>query len=188
MTSSDGNSHYYIIWVRPEKGACVSAGAVADGTNAGLVSDCEALLEARDTLGGTATLSWSADWPIEWWEGVTVDETQGRVTRLDLPNTGLDGAIPAELGSLSMLTELNLHSNQLTGPIPDLTRLTELEELYLQNNKLTGPVPTWLNGMTNMRELWLWGNDLTGTIPDLSGMTSLEKLKLAANDLEGGVA
>ena len=44
----------------------------------------------------------------------------------------------------------NLHSNKLSGGIPNLSRLTGLEELYLPNNKLAGPVPSWLNGMTNM--------------------------------------
>ena len=33
---------------------CVSGGAVVDATNDGLRSDCERLLEARDTLAGTA--------------------------------------------------------------------------------------------------------------------------------------
>ena len=190
---------------------CNTRGAVADLTNVGLVSDCEVLLESRDTLEGSATLKWSVDTPIAEWEGVALRGTPLRVTRLVLPNKGLGGTIPSELGRLPMLTELNLrtnelsgtipselgglmnlfrlnlHTNQLTGPVPDLSGIEGLEELYLARNKLTGPVPSWLNGMTEMREVWLWGNELSGTIPDLSGMTSLEKLKLAANDLEGGV-
>ena len=112
----------------------------------------------------------------------------------------MTGEIPDELGNLRNLKVLNLHSNNLSGDIPDLSRIAGLEELYLPNNAdhdvdgtkvggtgLTGQIPAWLNGMTNMRELWLWGNSLTGTVPDLSGMTSLEKLKLANNDLTGGV-
>ena len=107
----------------------------------------------------------------------------------------MTGEIPEELGNLTNLRVLNLHSNKLSGDLPDLSRITGLEELYLPNNYdetvqdsgLTGTVPTWLNGMTKMRELWLWGNQLSGTIPDLSGMTSLQKLKLANNMLTGGV-
>ena len=110
------------------------------------------------------------------------------------------GEIPDQLGNLRNLKVLNLHSNNLSGGIPDLSRITGLEELYLPNNAdynsngskvhdsgLTGGIPTWLNGMTNMKELWLWGNSLSGAVPDLSGMTSLQKLKLANNDLTGGV-
>ena len=190
---------------------CVTGGAVTDGTNTGLVSDCKALLAAGDVLAGPGTLNWSANIPITGWEGIAIRGTPRRVSRLGLPNSGLEGTIPPDLGRLFMLTDLNLrtnalsgelpaelgnltnlvrlnlHTNQLSGPIPDLSGLAGLEELYLARNMLTGPVPAWLNGMANMRELWLWGNELSGTIPDLSGMTSLEKLKLAGNELEGGV-
>ncbi len=184
---------------------------MSDAANTGLISDCEALLEARDTLAGTATLNWSNSTSIAQWDGITLRGTPERVTRLDLRDAGLDGSVPAALGRLSELTYLNLrtndlagslpselgdltgltyinfHSNMLTGPIPDLSDLTGLEELYLPNNRLRGPVPSWLNDLTALRELWLWGNELSGTIPDLSALASLDKLKLAANNLTGGV-
>ena len=55
---------------------CATGGAVADAANnPGLVSDCEALLAARDTQAGSATLNWSAGMPIGEWEGVTVGGT-----------------------------------------------------------------------------------------------------------------
>ena len=196
----------------PTTSVCVSGGAVADATNTGLISDCVALLGARDTLAGTATLNWATDTSITQWEGVSLGGTPRRVTRLNLDgkdlsgmipsvlgrlsmltylnlrsNDGLTGEIPSELGYLTNLKVLNLHSNSHSGSIPDLSGMTSLEELYLANNDLTGSIPTWLNGMTNMEELWLWGNDLSGTIPNLSGMTSLQKLKLANNMLTGGV-
>ena len=196
----------------PTTSVCVSGGAVADATNTGLISDCVALLGARDTLSGTATLNWATDTSITQWEGVGLGGTPRRVTRLNLDgkdlsgmipsvlgrlsmltylnlrsNDGLTGEIPSELGYLSNLKVLNLHSNSHSGSIPNLSGVTSLEEMCLANNDLTGSIPTWLNGMTNMRQLWLWGNSLTGSIPDLSGMTSLQKLKLANNMLTGGV-
>ena len=196
----------------PTTSVCVSGGAVADATNTGLISDCVALLGARDILAGTATLNWATDTSITQWEGVGLGGTPRRVTRLNLngkdlsgmipsvlgrlsmltylnlrSNDGLTGEIPSELGYLSNLKVLNLHSNSHSGSIPDLSGMTSLEELYLANNDLTGSIPMWLNGMTNMEELWLWGNSLTGTVPNLSGMTSLDKLKLANNMLTGGV-
>ena len=45
-------------------------GAVADASNTGLVSDCEALLGARNVLEGDARLDWSDRRPIAEWEGV----------------------------------------------------------------------------------------------------------------------
>ena len=83
---------------------CVSGGAVVDATNTGLISDCEALLAARDTLAGTAALNWSADTPIADWTGVALGEASGRVTEILLVRMGLNGRIPKELGGLSNLT------------------------------------------------------------------------------------
>ena len=71
--------------------------------NPGLVTDCEALLAARDTLAGTATLNWSADTPISDWEGVTVEGPPQRVMELDLTDKQLSGSIPSALGNLSSL-------------------------------------------------------------------------------------
>ena len=60
---------------------CVGGGAVTDGTNPGLLSDCDALLAARDILGGTSTLNWSANIPIADWNGVVVGGTPGACDR-----------------------------------------------------------------------------------------------------------
>ncbi len=163
---------------------CEDAGAtaVADRTNTGLMADCEALLASEDDLGGT--LNWGAGTDIADWDGVTVSD--GRVTRIWLWGKDLDGTIPATLGSLEMLTALNLHTNMLSGDIPDLS-MTSLTKLYLSNNQLTGSIPAWLNGMSDMTDLWLWNNQLDGLVPDLSGMTNLDIAKLQNNMLSGGV-
>ena len=64
---------------------CDSGGAVTDpANNPGLVSDCEALLAARDTLAGTATLDWAANAPIAKWDGITAGGSPMRVTGLNL--------------------------------------------------------------------------------------------------------
>ena len=82
---------------------CVAGGAVVDTTNFGLMSDCDTLLTARDTLAGTASLNWVADTPITQWDGVIVGGTPKRVRRLSLEDGGLTGGIPKELGNLANL-------------------------------------------------------------------------------------
>ena len=85
--------------------ACASEGAVPDpDNNPGLVSDCAALLAARDTLAGAATLDWAAETPIAEWDGVIPRGTPLRVTMLLLQERQLTGEIPPELGNLSNLT------------------------------------------------------------------------------------
>ena len=61
--------------------SCANGEAVSDAANnPGLVSDCEVLLAARDTLAGDAMLDWSAGTPIERWEGVYLYGSPQRVT------------------------------------------------------------------------------------------------------------
>ena len=59
--------------------------------NTGLVSDCDTLLSARDTLEGSAELNWSAGTPMESWEGVSLGGTPARVTGIVLADRGLSG-------------------------------------------------------------------------------------------------
>ena len=83
------------------------------------------------------------------------------LTDLNLRSNGLSGRIPAELGSLSNLVRLNLHTNELSGPIPGPERPDRPGGAVSREKRaVRGPCRPWLNGMTEMRELWLWGNEL----------------------------
>ena len=203
----------------------VAVSAVSDASNTGLVSDCEALLRARNQLAGSARLNWHEGTPMNLWQGVFLGGTPPRVTSVvlrggtserpsrELGAQKLNGTIPADLGDLSMLTQLNLHSNDLSGSIPnEIANLTNMRRLFLHNNRLSGTipdlsglrslerlwlsgrdmnlsggVPAWLNSMSRLEQLSLWGNNLGGPIPRLTGMTSLSLLKLQSNNLTGSV-
>ena len=183
--------------------ACITGGAVADSTNTGLVSDCEALLVARDNLAGsgaTRSLNWASDTPLLQWYGVVLSGTPERVTQLRLhgqngnPERGLseaklNGTIPPELGRLSDLQVLYLHRNNLTGEVPGtLNSLSKLRLLYLYDNGLTGISDELGPGMTELRRLFAQRNDLTGEIPSgLGSMTNLDWLTLYSNQLTGEI-
>ena len=188
---------------------CATGGAVANAsTNPGLVSDCETLLEARDTLVGTGTsLNWSASTPMTAWDGITVEGTPARATQISLQNRGLSGTIPAQLGSLTALTILDFSTsqqicedyvcrdteehelNRLTGTIPtELGNLSNLVHLDLHRNQLSGPVPTELGGLSNLTWLSLWENELSGSIPtQLGNLSNLTSLFLSGNQLSGPI-
>ena len=188
----DGTLESWSVTVYGHEGAlaCDTGGAVPDAAdNPGLVSDCEALLTARDNLAGSATLNWSLRTPLADWDGVTVGGTPQRVTELDLRDSQLTGAIPADLGNLTNLQVLFLRNNQLTGPIPvELGNLANLRVLYLNINRLTGPIPAELGSLSNLRELYLSQNQLTGPIPaELGNLTNLQVLSLWGNRLTGPI-
>ena len=96
-----------------------------------LMTDCMALLEAKDTLRGTGTLNWSTATAIANWDGISTDAPAGgagaasgqsnatptQVTKVELANKGLTGSVPEALRDVGMTT-LKLAGNTLTGCIP----------------------------------------------------------------------
>ena len=168
---------------------CSSGGAVADAAgNPDLVSDCEALLSARDKLSGSATLNWSDDTPITEWDGVSLGGSPQRVSRLYLVRKGLSGTIPADLSSLLGLEGLYLHSNELTGRIPpQLSELSSLIHLTLHRNRLVGEIPAGLGDLNGLVFLSLYGNELTGELPaELGSLSNLRWLYLQGNKTADG--
>ena len=192
---------------------CLYGRAVHDpDTNQALLNDCAILLEAKNILGAEPSLNWSADVPMEEWEGVTLGGSQQRVTGLHFKDRGLKGEIAAELDYLWGLEELDLTGNLLTGGMPHLgnsrsleflnlgaNRLSgeinrgwsmpsELEVLYLYNNKLSGEIPSQLGDLENLAALGLDGNRLSREIPpELGKLSNLDKMHLSDNRLVGDI-
>ena len=81
-----------------------------------------------------------------------------------------------------------LRQNQLSGPIPNLSRLTSLTRMSLSQNQLTGPIPDWLGDLTMLTGLFLSGNQLEGEIPaELGKLIYLTELSISKNQLSGSI-
>ena len=169
---------------------CMSA---AGGVSA-LAADCQTLLNLMDDLvgDGTAELNWSVDTSIDDWDGLAFRDGDGnhsgRVLRIFLADAGLAGVVPAGFNDLDALEKLTLHSNDLTGEIPDLSGLDNLTHLVLNDNMLTGSVPAELGDMAELDYLYLHRNELSGSIPaELGDATQLRRIWLHGNDLAGSI-
>ena len=170
-------------------------------TTGSLITDCNSLLAARDTLQPSASSTavfkdWSASTNMHVWSGVIVcpradgsvsgDNCRGiaassapRVVALGCQGCDLDnGSLHAALGNLHKLRTLNLGRAGLTGTIPpELSNLKELTLLSLRGYSLnTRP------------EDRVRVNTFSGQIPsEFGSMTSLEDLWLEGNQLTGSI-
>lgn len=79
------------------------------------------------------------------------------LTKLDISNNKLTGALPAEIRFLKNLKILDASYNQMTGVPAEVGQLTELTELNLSYNQLTG-LPYELGNLKNLKILNLKGN------------------------------
>ena len=130
---------------------CLAPGVQAQDGVATDKAALTALYNATDGANWTPNTNWTTDEPLSSWHGVTTN-SDGRVTALALNNNGLDGTLPAELGDLSALEQLDLQNNALSGALPDelanLTNLTSL--LFNESRALTGPLPDGLRELSGL--------------------------------------
>jgi hypothetical protein len=152
-------------------------------------------------LQGTEGIDWSQShqgWDdttnVCDWEGIScgigfdTNENHLVVTKIHLPNSGLSGTLPSQLGLLSHLQEIDLRGNLIRGSIPnEISRLTQLELLDLTDCQLEGTLPQhWSSDKLN--KLLLGHNSMSGmffrdlTSPHLASITEID---LAQNKLEG---
>ena len=130
---------------------------------------------------------------------------------LALFNTGITGAIPAELANLSELEVFKVENCNLSGDgwmvlfdtptllvlgvagNPDLTgnldgigNLANLQELYLGETQIGGALPEELGNLIGLRTIKSPQTAFTGAIPaSLGDLVSLEELDFGLNQLEG---
>ncbi|XP_027771020.1 receptor-like protein Cf-9 isoform X2 [Solanum pennellii] len=103
-----------------------------------------------------------------------------------LSHNSISGQIASTICNLTMLTVLNLRSNNLEGTIPQcLGEMNEnLWSLDLSNNSLSGTIDTTFSIRNSFRVISLHGNKLTGKVPpSLIICTYLTLLDLGNNQL-----
>ncbi|CAF2090760.1 receptor-like kinase TMK3 [Brassica napus] len=173
--------------------------------------DARIMLSFKSSLNLTSDVDWSNPNPCKW-DTVQCDGSS-RVTRIQLNQKGIRGTLPPNLQNLSELVVLELFSNRISGPIPDLSGLTNLQTLNLHDNLFDSTPENLFSGMNSLQEVYLDENpfssweipetvkdatllknlslincNLTGSITVLFGsetLPSLASLKLSRNSLSG---
>ncbi|CAO2045151.1 unnamed protein product [Urochloa humidicola] len=178
-------------------------------------TDHEILLTIKKYWGSPSALSsWnSQNHSYCGWAGVSCN-SNGRVTKLSLPNLNISNPIPASICTLKNLSFLDLSYNNLTGHFPtalygcsalhyldlsnnlfsgalpdDIGKLSpEMEHLNLSTNCFTANVPLAIVAFPKLKSLLLDTNSFNGTYPAsaIAGLTELETLTLADNPFAPG--
>jgi Leucine-rich repeat (LRR) protein len=157
--------------------------------------DSLALVKLYNSTTGASWINhtnWLTGNPINTWYGITV--TDGRVTNIDLRINGtqpnnLQGMLPAAIGDLLVLEELNLNEPGLSGTIPaELYNLTNLKNLNIQNAQIGGTISTDVSKLVNLEIFQIAGCRLEGSIPiELCSLTNLTGLSLNRNQMSGEI-
>jgi len=147
-----------------------------------LIVGCDFLEEdCAGVIGGNSVELWGVCYPIETTSiNITIDKDEtipsdiGLLTNLTTlkvhsPSStkNLIGNIPPEIGNLKKLTELNLRYSKLSDTIPnEICNLSQLTYLNLYSNELIGNIPHCIEDLSNLHILRLADNNLSGTIPN----------------------
>jgi kinase len=179
-------------------------------------SDAEAMRAVAKALRADKALGWDTSGDPcspKPWDGVSCDTT-GRVTAIQVGKRGLTGTLAPEVRNLTMLTRLEVMINEgLSGPMPSLAGLSNLEVLLAHNCSFTSIPSDFFRGLTGVVDVdidynpftpWTLPADLTGcaslknfsansanvtgALPDFLGtLPALQRLSLALNNLSGPV-
>ncbi|XP_077230597.1 receptor protein kinase TMK1-like [Tasmannia lanceolata] len=173
-------------------------------------SDVLAMGSLSKSLNADKQLGWTDPDPCKW---PRVTCSSNRVTAIQIGNQQLKGNLPPDIQKLTSLTRLELQSNQLSGPLPTLTGLTQLQVLLIHNNSFSFIPPDFFSGLSSLQSVSLDKNpfssweipnslkdastlvnfsanmvNLSGKIPDFfNTFASLNQLSLSYNNLEGGL-
>ncbi|XP_059625212.1 receptor-like kinase TMK4 [Cornus florida] len=147
------------------------------------------------------------------WTGVSCDSS-GRVSNINLSSKYLSGELPSDLNQLSHLKILSLQRNQFYGPLPSLSNLASLEQVFLDYNNFSSIPPSFLSGLTSLQTLSISMNhnlppwtipetladsttlnffdamdsNIVGPMPEIFGsFPNLQTVRLAYNNLTGSL-
>ncbi|XWS37130.1 hypothetical protein CRYUN_Cryun19dG0017000 [Craigia yunnanensis] len=100
-----------------------------------------------------------------------------------MKNNRLKGPFPSSIKGITSLINLALSSNEISGKLPDLSSLRNLNVLDLSGNKLDSHLPTMPKGL---RMAFLSNNSFLGEIPpQYSLLSQLQKIDVSFNMLSG---
>lgn len=193
---SGGAIHSYSALIRERTPGYQTDPDILMATTTGsLITDCNSLLAARDSLqqaeGRQAKFNdWDADVAIQDWYGVVVcPRPDGVVDTEDCMGTPFDAS--PRVVALECV-ECDLREGELHAALGNLHKIRRID---LQRTGIKGAIPGEIGNLGDLQSLNLWGgegsgypNRLSGEIPAaLGSLSSLRHLLLSDNQLSGEI-
>ncbi|PSS13382.1 Receptor protein kinase [Actinidia chinensis var. chinensis] len=88
-------------------------------------------------------------------------------------DSNLNGSISV-IQNMTQLTEVWLHTNSFSGPLPDFSGLTGLQNFSVRDNGITGPVPGSFVGLQSLKVVNLTNNLLQGMTPKFDSSVEVD--------------
>ncbi|XP_076884757.1 putative inactive receptor kinase At5g67200 [Bidens hawaiensis] len=181
--------HHHLLSLFIFLTVATTSAAVSNPVETQLPSDAVALLKFKLKADINNKLLYNLNERFDYcqWQGVKC--VQGRVVRFVLQSCGLSGVFADNtLSRLEQLRVLSLRNNSLTGPIPDLSTLTNLKSLFLDHNTFSGTFPLSIISLHRLQSLDLARNNLSGSLPtQLNFLDRLNNLRLEWNRFNGSL-
>ncbi|KAK7847317.1 mdis1-interacting receptor like kinase 2 [Quercus suber] len=142
--------------------------------------EAEALLNWKASLDNqnkSLLSSWVGDRPCINWVGITCDDLELGVTRLNLSSFALKGTLyNLNFSSFPNLLTIDLSKNSFYGTIPySIGNLSNLTHLDLADNNLSGTITPRIGNLSKLLLLHLSRNNISGRIPpEIRQLTSLQ--------------
>ena len=109
--------------------------------------------------------NWLLDRPIGEWDGVQTND-EGRLVVLRLHSNNLTGSLPQEIGNWTQVEHVYLQRNNLTGRLPrEIGNWGELRCVSFSVNNLTGSLPQEIGNWRQVQNVLLHNNNLSGSLP-----------------------
>lgn len=189
-TPEDGNWQQNAILSDASEVISINVPSRCDGITTIGIEECRALeyfYIATEGYQWTNNLGWwDINVPVCEWYGLTCDGNV--ISEINLISNNLNGNLPAlYFNQLKNLKTLRLSGNAISGSLPSLGGMNQLEIVDLSNNNLVGGI-SQITFLPSLRILNLENNDFSGILPiGLSQLTNLEELKLGTNDFLGAL-
>ncbi|XP_022734003.1 receptor protein kinase TMK1-like [Durio zibethinus] len=114
--------------------------------------DSSVMEKLKASLKIPSSLNWSGPDPCQW---AHVQCENNRVTRIQIPSKNVGGMLPPDLKNLSQLTVFEVMNNQISGPIPSLAGLSQLQEANFHNNNFSSFPSDFFTGLTSLNSVFL---------------------------------